>query len=339
MGAVLEEMMEGLALDESSTFYEDYDPAYEFDACKFFDFCVDETDYEIRQAERWFRYAQEYPPAPYMVKINLTKILKSIPANVLTPSSSKLEADEHVNSTSPVITSSYRSMPSSEEKTKGALLSENDGRMQWRFRDVQLLTEYLIRRDELSGHGNFSGSGLKYHNLTADDHSVKAKSKSGNKSSSKPSRTFMKPTASHLAKQIKMIDVHTSSCGRSNKLESPIGYENEDTKKQKLETGFLRKAEHLETSSNSRSKITIPQKPKLMTEERAQRRRSQIKPEANINTFKALPLNRKILESPSLPMHKKKMPQYSPEFQVLKHTSRRSELKMQSYVFGDQCDL
>ena len=35
----------------------------------------------------------------------------------------------------------------------GSVLSGNDGRMRWRFRDVQLLTEHLIKRDEHSGHG------------------------------------------------------------------------------------------------------------------------------------------------------------------------------------------
>lgn len=77
-------------------------------------------------------------------------------------------------------------------------------------------------------------SGLKYHNLFADDdHTVKAKPKSASKLC-KQSRTFMKPTASHLAKQINSVDIQTHS-----------GCEVEDTKRQKLEIGFLRKVDLL----------------------------------------------------------------------------------------------
>nr|KAJ0194052.1 hypothetical protein LSAT_V11C800392530 [Lactuca sativa] len=266
----VQEMMEALAINES-LFYEYVDLKYEFDACQFFDFSVDETDYDVQEAERWFRYAREYPPAPYMIKIKLTEVTTSFPANVHSTNTPKPEADESISAS--ILTPSDWRMPSPEEKTEG----------------------------------------LKYHNLFADDdHTVKAKPKSASKLC-KQSRTFMKPTASHLAKQINSVDIQTHS-----------GCEVEDTKRQKLEIGFLRKvaqlkhrtpfshkmtakASRLEASSNSRSKTTIPRKPKLMTEERARRRRfrSQSEPEANIYTFKALPLNRKILESPSLPIRKK----------------------------------
>lgn len=57
----VQEMMEGLAIDESSSFYVDFE--YEFNASQFFDFCVNETDYEVREAESWFVCAPQYPPA------------------------------------------------------------------------------------------------------------------------------------------------------------------------------------------------------------------------------------------------------------------------------------
>ncbi|CAI9295724.1 unnamed protein product [Lactuca saligna] len=251
----VQEMMEALAINESS-FYEYVDLKYEFDACQFFDFSVDETDYDVQEAERWFRYAREYPPAPYMIKIKLTDVT-SAPAIVHPTSTPKPKADECISAC--IVTPSDWRMPFLEEKTE-------------------------------------VDSGLKYHNLFADDdHIVKAKPKSASKLC-KQSRRFMKPTASHLAKQINSVDIQTHS-----------GCEAEDTKRQKLEIGFLRKTSLLEAGSNPRSKTTIPRKPKLMTEERARRRRfrSQSEPEANIYTFKALPLNRKILESPSLPIRKK----------------------------------
>ncbi|PWA92094.1 TPX2 [Artemisia annua] len=220
-----------------------------------------ETNDQVQRAERWFQFAVEYPPAPYLAKINLTNILKNI------DSTSSPKLDDVVEHESPSVVTPDCGMPSSEEKLEG----------------------------------------LKYHDLFADDQTVSAKSKS-TKRSSKPSKTFMKPTASHLAKQV------AGSCGRTP----------EETKRQKLEIGFLRKVSHLkhqtsfshkstakdaqsEGSSSSRSKTTIPQKPRLMTEERAQRRSfmSQKKAESHAHNFKALPLNRKIFESPSLSMPKK----------------------------------
>nr|GEW63599.1 protein TPX2-like [Tanacetum cinerariifolium] len=184
----------------------------------------------------------------YSVKINLTDIFK----NADSTSSPKL--DDPAEHESPSIVTPACGVPSSEEKFEG----------------------------------------LKHHNLFADDQTVSAKSKS-TKRSSKPSKTFMKPTASHLAKQVNAVDIHGGSCGRTP----------EETKRQKLEIGFLRKVSHLkhqtsfshkstakdaqsESSSSSRSKTTIPQKPRFMTEERAQRRR-------------------KIFESPSLSMPKKRV--------------------------------
>lgn len=58
------------------------------------------------------------------------------------------------------------------------------------------------------------GARLNYTNfMLADIQRIKAKLKSANRSS-KPSKPFMKPTASHLAKHINAVDINTDSCGR-----------------------------------------------------------------------------------------------------------------------------
>lgn len=36
---------------------------YEFDASRFYDFTLPETDTEAREAERWFESAKSYPPS------------------------------------------------------------------------------------------------------------------------------------------------------------------------------------------------------------------------------------------------------------------------------------
>ncbi|PWA83486.1 TPX2 [Artemisia annua] len=165
--------------------------------------------------------------------------------------------------------------------------------------------------------------GVKHQNRISQDN-VKAKSKS-TVNSSKPSGSFMKPTASHLAKKNKECDMHSGGCGRlqkplaslDDKLRSPIICQSQATKRQKLDIGYLRKvaqlkhrasylhkvtkkAAHLEGILNSKVKTTIPQKPALVTEERAIRRRSQNKPvsvqqpKANTNAYGAQPLNKKV---------------------------------------------
>ncbi|KAL4574861.1 hypothetical protein LXL04_021701 [Taraxacum kok-saghyz] len=190
----VQEMMESLAINESSLYdYEYVDLKYEFDACQFFDFSVNETDYEVHEAERWFGYAREYPPAPYIMKIKLHDVSNSAPAKLPSTITPKPEGDEYVSAS--IVTPSNWSMASQEEKTK-------------------------------------VNSGLKNHNLFADDdddHIMKVKPKSTSKLS-KQNRRFMKPTVSHLSKQINSVDLQTYT-----------GCVTDETKRQKLEIGFLRK--------------------------------------------------------------------------------------------------
>ncbi|RVW46111.1 Protein TPX2 [Vitis vinifera] len=99
--------------------------------------------------------------------------------------------------------------------------------------------------------------------------------------------------------------------------------ENQATKRQKIEGGFLHKA------------VTIPREPDLETAHRAQRHRlkkdalSNEPVKSNARSFKARPLNRKILEAPSLLLTRRSRTPL-PEFNVLqlkssqgipKHTS------------------
>ncbi|MFS7949495.1 hypothetical protein Hanom_Chr06g00572231 [Helianthus anomalus] len=80
---------------------------------------------------------------------------------------------------------------------------------------------------------------------------MKAKSKSAVNLPKLSGSSFMKPTASHLAKQNKeSSDIHSGGgCGRlqkpfvsaGEKLRSPIRCQNQTTKRQKLEFGYLRK--------------------------------------------------------------------------------------------------
>ncbi|CAA6656260.1 unnamed protein product [Spirodela intermedia] len=107
-------------------------------------------------------------------------------------------------------------------------------------------------------------------------------------------------------------------------------------KRQKLEGGHSRKVHDLKQQTQlvhkipqkhsdgnpglRRLKITIPKEPDLGTARRAQRprpgrsREVELQDASTITMFRARPLNRKILEAPSLPLHQKSTPRL-PEFQ------------------------
>ncbi|CAK9135189.1 unnamed protein product [Ilex paraguariensis] len=281
----------------------EFDPGYEYDSARFFDFTRPETNSETDEAERWFEFAGSYPPSPFIVKLNLGNYIIVEDVN----------ASPHL------------------EHASASLNSNGD------------IDSKVSTSEE-------SDQGLKYHTCMAQDIS-KAKRNSMAKSVKPRSSTLMKPTASHLAKQNKAQDPYLNRfCGRSQKPRTKVAesnvlnsppLESEATKRQKLESGYLLKVAHLKhqtlllhkmakkrapsdsNSVNSRSKGTIPREPDLETAQRAQRRsfrsKNSFEPgeqaKRNARMFKARPLNRKILEAPSLSLPKKSTPKL-PEFQV-----------------------
>ncbi|KAL8253203.1 hypothetical protein R6Q59_036896 [Mikania micrantha] len=286
-------IMEDLVAADAS-FMDDFDSEYEFDAYHYFDFSREETESEAEGAESWFRYAHEYPPSPFIVKLKMMKAAKSNPMKIHKTSSSKVEANY---------------------KTSTSTISDGDTGHKTASREIKV-------------------KGMKLYNHIPQDN-IKAKPKSTVNLCKPSGSSFMKPTASHLAKQNKECDIHSGGFGRLQKplvnavekLRSPIRIQNQTTKRQKLEIGYLRKAAHLkhrasflhkiskkavqlESSSNAGVKCTIPKKPALVTAERAQMRISQNKSES------LQLLNRKILDAPKFPQYKKSMAQ-SNEFQVL----------------------
>uniref|UniRef100_A0A2N9EW76 TPX2 central domain-containing protein n=1 Tax=Fagus sylvatica TaxID=28930 RepID=A0A2N9EW76_FAGSY len=170
-------------------------------------------------------------------------------------------------------------------------------------------------------------TGMAFYSHTSTG-TLKAKAKSAVKPFFPRSSTLMKPTASQLAKQNRPVQVSGSRFqmqlvqNNERSLHSSSGAESQAVKRQKLEGGHLRKDETVDKSSvHGRMKITIPREPELETANRAQRirpknstEREDVKPAAR--RFKARPLNRKILEAPSLSLPKKSTPKL-PEFQGL----------------------
>ncbi|XP_010325445.1 protein TPX2 isoform X7 [Solanum lycopersicum] len=187
-------------------------------------------------------------------------------------------------------------------------------------------------------------SGLTFYNHTATGATATTgKTRCSGKPSCPRGSTLMKPTASHLAKQNLPRPIGESRLPtflvEKNGTSSTV-IETQAAKRQKLESGHLRKVVFVAEAkpvfsfvhkapkrdgkvdcNNTlvKPRITIPREPALQTTHRAQRARpkdsvqAENLPPTAIRRFKALPLNRKIFEGPSLPP-KRSNPQL-PQFQ------------------------
>ncbi|XP_054787749.1 protein TPX2-like isoform X2 [Prosopis cineraria] len=284
------------------------DPDYEFDAPRFCDFSQPERFLDAVEAEQWFESAGSYPPSPYVLKLRLGKGTMCTPADWGNGKSS-------------------------------STISDNSG--------------HCMEHDVSAIEGD--DRGLECHN-----HALKGKTKSHFKSSRSKISTLMKPTASHLAKQRNPSEVLTTL--RISRSPSQSSTDIKETKRQKLEAGYLRKIAHLkhqppfihkkpqvdaaDVNSSSKPRVTIPKQFNLETTRRAQKHQSRTNKESgecrksSSHMFKALQLNKKILEGPSLSFCKKRTPQLT-EFNVfyLKTSERAMQHTSTNVVHNSNCSL
>ncbi|XP_023636815.1 uncharacterized protein LOC17883465 isoform X2 [Capsella rubella] len=311
------------------------DSEYEFDAARWFDFTREELALESRAAELWFETAQSYPPSPFAVKLFMREEVLS------------------------------------EEKTK-PLSKSQDVEVTV---DVQESDREISQQPHVNETGNGTRSGvfnfIQGGTLNKDPneslhkgptfsnriHSDKLKYRP--KSSIRPiprSSTLMKPTASLLAK-LDNSRIHMQVDGIKEKgLFPSSGSEIQSSKRQKLEGGLLRKVAEVTQETNlvhkalkkdldrnslhARMKITVPQGPDFATSHRANRmrRRTDAKLDqdsSSVYRFKARPLNRKILEAPSLPIRKKSTPKL-PEFQEFRLKTSERAMQHSSVVSNNR---
>uniref|UniRef100_A0A7N0U1X9 TPX2 central domain-containing protein n=1 Tax=Kalanchoe fedtschenkoi TaxID=63787 RepID=A0A7N0U1X9_KALFE len=288
----MEDMMDGK--EEVFTVHE-IDLDYEFDACKYVDFCREESFADVREAEMWFEYAPDYPPSPFVAKLVLGNMSFLENVNV----SPKGAVEEHT---------ALHSYQASAGQT--GQMSSLDA----------------------------TARGLTFYNHMAKN-APKEKLGPRMKSTLPRNSTLMKPTASQLAKQSKPhhnfgTRFNTFLLQTSDKsLNNSAGVETQAPKRQKLEGGQLHKIGDMKQPSSlvhkapkkdgasdqnlsTKLKLTIPREPEFQTRQRIQmiRSRTDSKSEQGAYSFRARPLNRKILEAPSMPLPKKSTPR-PPEFQ------------------------
>ncbi|KAL6530205.1 hypothetical protein OROHE_014558 [Orobanche hederae] len=210
-------------------FFEEYevelfgtDDEYEFEASQFYDFTRREFDYEIEEAERWFEVSGDYPYSPFIVKLNLEKLL-SVEAVDNHPSEAKY--------------SNFKSISSSNSDTDGRRHGVSSAKKDGNGKGKS----YLKPEDHTA----------KVKLNSADNKLLQPRSTT---TTTATTPSFMEPTASHLAK-LKLNHNHNSShiCTRfqktSAKLDqkgsSRVGLDSLATKRQKLDVGYLRKVAHL----------------------------------------------------------------------------------------------
>lgn len=298
---------------------------YEFDAAMYFDFTRQESIAEAREAERWFDSALSCPPSPFVARLVLGE--DSLLESVYTSPKSKEDDNRAallIDDMGPKVSAIEVDDRECERTYRGIFNNIQSGNLQ----------KVSNQRVELA-------TGLTFCHQKSTDKS-KPKVKFSAKTTFPRSSTLMKPTASQLAKQNQPPQVggsrFQSQLGQKERgLCNSSAVDSHSSKRQKLEGGHLRKigdgkqqTEFIHKTSkkdgsvdkifaHSKLRLTIPREPDLETAHRAQRMRPKDSTEqqhmtAPARRFKAHPLNRKILEAPSLPLRKKSTPKL-PEFQ------------------------
>ncbi|KAL4592823.1 hypothetical protein LXL04_005829 [Taraxacum kok-saghyz] len=269
---------------------------YEFEAARFFDFTREESTDEAREAEMWFDSVESYPPSPFAARL-LSREKDGNESKGFNTNQLNNVSYENAN----ILSSS---MP----------LNNTDGDVANRGLGVHLdLKSYSLQTFQ------------KPQPKRNDNFKSKTKSRTS---------TLMKPTASQLAKQNQERLIDHSRFPKSGN--SSVNVEGQAAKRQKLEGGLLCKVTDTKQQANfihkapkreggvdgNKMHITVPRQPELATAQRALRSQ-RIRQKGDTGNehvvsrshgFRALPLNRKIFEAPSLLQQKRSTPQL-PEFQ------------------------
>ncbi|KAH0448540.1 hypothetical protein IEQ34_022340 [Dendrobium chrysotoxum] len=272
---------------------------YEYDAPRYFELGRKELASEAQQAELWFETGGNYPPSPIIPVATRDRFLKRY-AMILTA----------LLDLSALIVKISFGKKGKQENIDAAFFKMRDvdsfnAQMGvYAYMDSSLLCGSLAGLEDLTNtneHAALDGTG-----------------------SSNP--FFMKPTTSQLSTQ-KLVKRSSSRSvcqkplpSQSRSSEDPVHSLLQAAKRQKVDGGLVCKECFVNRNSYlTKMRLTIPREPVLETARRAKSFRAHRSDHAegiksSTSTFKALPLNRKILEAPSLPFPPKSSPKL-PEFQ------------------------
>ncbi|XP_021901890.1 protein TPX2-like isoform X2 [Carica papaya] len=353
---------------------------YEFDAVGWFDLKRAESPAEAREAELWFESAKSYPPSPFVAKLFLREDvslgnIKTSPESKDGQETTALLNDGNVRGLSAEF--SHRDGSNRDcGMHRGIFTNLQSGNLQKVLNQPAESSRGLtcisnIPHNKLNGK---SKSGAKTF-LTRS--STLMKPTASQLAKQNHSRMLQKIKFSPISCVTKKSGKHT--LGASLRFQTLLAQngerslcnsstaESQAAKRQKLEGGVLCKVADAKqqvtfvhkvpkkdvtvdkTSMLARMKITVPREPDLETAQRSHRIRSKdatelvsLPPAAR--RFKARPLNRKILEAPSLPLPKKSTPRL-PEFQefhlktserAMQHSSAVSSSSLNAFDKGSE---
>ncbi|CAA7060127.1 unnamed protein product [Microthlaspi erraticum] len=304
------EMDEDMEIEPMVFNVREIDLEYEFDAARWFDFTRLELPAESQAAEFWFHSAPSYAPSPFVTKLLLREEVYDDKAEA-----SMKSEDEEVAAD---VCEKDRDLNKTGNGMRFGIFTSQQGS------NLKKVPNQPICKGPTVGN-------IKH----TDKPRFRAKS------SIRPtprSSTLMRPTASQLAKQnnaskfhMHVDQIHEKGlCGTS-------GSEVQAAKRQKLDGGLLRKVADTKqemnfvhktpkkdttldrNSQHPRTKTTIPHEPDFATSQRAHRIRHKTDAKLEqdstaVYRFKARPFNRKIFDTPSMPIRQKSTPKL-PEFQ------------------------
>ncbi|XP_050223148.1 protein TPX2-like isoform X2 [Mercurialis annua] len=325
--------------NESSYGDEEIDFDYEYDAAKYYDFTRPETEFEAYQAQRWFVTASSYPPSPLIIKFNWEPSVAPVKtgrapfmcggAYQTINRTSSANMSRSVNSdevTSPGSESSSpaRSFSKSPLSKYSSFMNPTASQLAKLNHLPQIHCNRLFRRSQKQ---------VKIENNSPRNSSVngvRATKRQKLEAGYLSKVALLKHQANFLHKEPKKVGL--------TDLNTTLAKPDVTTTLAKPDaTTTLAKPDV--TTTLAKSKFTVPKEPNLETAFRAERHRTKNNLEpveaenSNACIFRARPLNRKILEAPSFPLHKKSTPQL-PEFQVF-HL-RTSERAMQHQFINER---
>ncbi|XP_020586879.1 protein TPX2-like [Phalaenopsis equestris] len=301
---------------------------YEFDASRYFNFVREETPSEAWVAESWFETAGSYPPSPFISKLFLEKDVFAETVNIIPKFKDTQMSGFHPNGAGDQVL--YDLDEISKVLTVENFVLHDPYQNEKRFvfgSSAQVSTLMKPTASHLAKQNN--------HCLVRHAHQSAHRSR--------------KPL---IAERVK-------------NSEDPSDNGFQAAKRQKLEDGLLRKIatekqqidlmhklpKNSNKTSTSKLRLTIPREPELATAQRAQRirvhrfrlcytssgytaylafrsnldKKSQEKTPAK-SKFNSHPLNRKILEAPTVPSCRNSTPSLQ-EFKILEAPSMPSCLK------------
>ncbi|WOL13082.1 protein TPX2-like [Canna indica] len=276
---------------------------YEFDAPKFFDLSREETAEEAREAELWFNTAGSYPPSPLIAKLIFGKDVQVASASTVSNIKDLEYKIPHADSAAPEF---------SIVSDIGAGCTFNSSMLQ----GVSKVDNKPTLRNPSSKRSTLmkpTASQLAKQNRTHEVNSIRRFRKQLD------ARKEQKSEANDFAHQApKRQRLESGHCCKMQVtgIKPQIDLFHKIPEKQQVDTKKSRFADV--NNQLPRLRLTIPREPELKTAKRAVNLRAQqqrmddarslVGVAQTTSTFKALPLNRKILEGPSLPIPQKSTP-------------------------------